>query len=245
MIDNDYWAHIAPDGTTPWSFIDDAGYVYIKAGENLAYGFATSSGTVDGWMNSPGHRANILDEEFEEVGFGILDGPNFQDDENTVVVAIYATPYSLPVIKSDTTLETDETDDTVVATAAEVPAKSEATEETVVPTVTEVPTKSDLVIARSESDGFASFGEVEADSIRGRVITNLEALLGGKAPLMMYVSIGLLFLISLVYLMRHVRAVHQFIVYGEHQLDGHPLLEASMIYLLIWLILGATYGAVI
>lgn len=60
MFANNYWAHNAPDGTTPWSFISNAGFTYSIAGENLAKNFSTSAGVVDGWMNSPGHRDNIL-----------------------------------------------------------------------------------------------------------------------------------------------------------------------------------------
>ena len=92
MIINDYWDHVAPDGTTPWYFFSAVGYDYTRAGENLAYGYATSSGVMNGWMGSPAHAANILDSQFTEVGFGIANGSNFQGGENTVVVALYANP---------------------------------------------------------------------------------------------------------------------------------------------------------
>ena len=60
MISNNYWAHIAPDGTTPWTFIESSNYDYYKAGENLAKGFDTSNNLVIGWMNSPTHRKTCL-----------------------------------------------------------------------------------------------------------------------------------------------------------------------------------------
>jgi hypothetical protein len=89
MIVRNYWSHNTPEGNSPWTFITKAGYQYLKAGENLAYGFLTSAGVVTGWMNSTAHRANVLDATFKDVGFGIASGPNYQGGENTVVVAMY------------------------------------------------------------------------------------------------------------------------------------------------------------
>ncbi len=98
MAARDYWSHNTPDGQTPWTFITAAGYSYQTAGENLAYGFDTSSATITGWMNSPGHRANILNTSFTEVGFGIVNIPNYQGSgPQTLVVAMYASPASQAV----------------------------------------------------------------------------------------------------------------------------------------------------
>lgn len=88
MIANDYWAHVAPDGTTPWDFIAGAGYSIYTAGENLAMGFMTSSGVVQGWMNSPGHKANILNDTFADTGVAAVNGI-LQGQETTLVVAMY------------------------------------------------------------------------------------------------------------------------------------------------------------
>ncbi len=93
MADNNYWAHVAPDGTQPWYFFEAAGYSYSNAGENLAYGFDSSYAVNQGWMNSAGHRANILGN-YVDVGYGIANAPNFQGGEYTIVVAHYATPYN-------------------------------------------------------------------------------------------------------------------------------------------------------
>lgn len=98
MARHNYWSHVSPDGTEPWAFIDETDYAYSKAGENLAYGFLTSTQTVKGWMNSPTHRENMLDEEFREVGFGYVNATGFQDSsEETIVVALYARPLSADV----------------------------------------------------------------------------------------------------------------------------------------------------
>jgi uncharacterized protein YkwD len=93
MVKNDYWSHNSPDGRTPWSFITAAGYQYQAAGENLAYGFANAGDAVIGWMNSPEHRANILDSAYQNVGFGVASSPDYQGHgPETVVVAEYAQP---------------------------------------------------------------------------------------------------------------------------------------------------------
>ena len=93
MAKRDYWSHNTPDGQEPWVFVDNAGYSYLKAAENLAYGFETSKTAVIGWMNSPSHRANILDPDLQEVGFGVVNVPNYQGKgPETLVVAMYGLP---------------------------------------------------------------------------------------------------------------------------------------------------------
>ena len=97
MVARNYWSHNTPDGQEPWVFISNAGYDYLAAGENLAYGFATSEDTVTGWMNSPGHRANILNSNYQEVGFGMANSSNFvSNGEQTIVVAMYGKPVAAP-----------------------------------------------------------------------------------------------------------------------------------------------------
>jgi uncharacterized protein YkwD len=93
MVRQNYWAHTSPSGKTPWNFIAASGYQYAVAGENLAYGFNNASDVLSGWMNSPEHRANILDNSYQNVGFGVASSPNFLDKGPTIiVVAEYAQP---------------------------------------------------------------------------------------------------------------------------------------------------------
>ncbi len=95
MAARNYWSHNTPDGRTPWSFITDSGYKFQSAGENLAYGFNDSSDTLSAWMSSPGHRANILNADYSEVGFGVANSSNFMGTgPETVVVAMYGDPKS-------------------------------------------------------------------------------------------------------------------------------------------------------
>lgn len=93
MVAHNYWSHNSPDGKTPWTFIDASGYAYQQAGENLAYGFTDSSATITGWMNSAEHRANILNNAYSHVGFGIAHSPNFHGSgPTTIIVAMYGQP---------------------------------------------------------------------------------------------------------------------------------------------------------
>lgn len=91
MLGRDYWSHLAPDGTEPWQFVSEAGYSYAYAGENLAKGFATSEGVMAGWLASPGHRANLLGQNYTEIGLAVVNG-ELAGDDTTLVVAFYGAP---------------------------------------------------------------------------------------------------------------------------------------------------------
>lgn len=93
MNNRNYWSHQTPEGEEPWRFISQTGYSFQSAGENLAYGFSTNQDVINGWLQSPAHRANLLSRHFSEVGFGIIDSSNFDNrGPSTIVVAIYASP---------------------------------------------------------------------------------------------------------------------------------------------------------
>lgn len=85
MIAKNYWAHFAPDGTTPWDFIKGTGYDYTFAGENLAKGFTTSPEIVDAWMNSSTHKENIVSSKYKDIGFSIVEGKLLGEDTVLVV----------------------------------------------------------------------------------------------------------------------------------------------------------------
>ena len=91
MLQKDYWAHFSPDGTSPWYFFGLVGYQYSAAGENLARDFATSSGVVNAWMVSSGHKANILNSSFTQIGVGVVNG-NLQGNDTTLVVQLFGRP---------------------------------------------------------------------------------------------------------------------------------------------------------
>lgn len=91
MLAKGYFAHVTPEGKTPWSFITTAGYNYLIAGENLAVNFTEAENVETAWMNSPGHRANILNKDFQEIGIGISQG-DYQGHNAIFVVQEFGTP---------------------------------------------------------------------------------------------------------------------------------------------------------
>jgi hypothetical protein len=95
MFKNNYWAHVAPDGTEPWDFILGENYDYIYAGENLAKNFSTSGDVVEAWYNSPSHKENLINKNYTEMGFAVVDG-KLNGYETTLVVQMFGKP-RLPV----------------------------------------------------------------------------------------------------------------------------------------------------
>lgn len=73
MIDKDYFDHVSPTYGTPFEMMDNHGVFYKTAGENLA-GHYDVMGAHEGLMDSPGHRKNILNSSYTEVGIGIVQG---------------------------------------------------------------------------------------------------------------------------------------------------------------------------
>jgi uncharacterized protein YkwD len=88
MFSKNYWAHNAPDGTTPWIFIRQAGYNYIYAGENLARGFTSTNDVIKAWMASPSHRENVLSPNYEDIGFAIEQG-KLTGEDTTLIVEMF------------------------------------------------------------------------------------------------------------------------------------------------------------
>lgn len=93
MFAENYWAHFAPSGKTPWNFITGAGYKYVYAGENLARDFSDAPSVVNAWMNSPSHRSNLLDKNFKEIGVAVADG-TLTGVSGILVVQMFGTPVS-------------------------------------------------------------------------------------------------------------------------------------------------------
>ena len=77
MRDNGYFSHQSPVYGTPFEMIKSFGISYRSAGENIAWGQRSPQAVVDAWMNSPGHRANILNASFTEIGVGYAASGNY------------------------------------------------------------------------------------------------------------------------------------------------------------------------
>ncbi len=105
MGDRNFFSHTTPkpDEIEFQDRITDAGYNYQTCGENIAAGYATPAAVVDGWMNSDGHRANILDPDYCDIGVGYaaVDGSDFyhywtQDFGRRAGVAQCPVPVAVP-----------------------------------------------------------------------------------------------------------------------------------------------------
>ncbi|MGF1446418.1 MAG: CAP domain-containing protein [Pikeienuella sp.] len=72
MADNDFFSHTSSNGDKLGTRLRDAGYDYTTAGENIAAGYQTPEAVVDGWINSSGHRANMLNPNFTHLGVGYV-----------------------------------------------------------------------------------------------------------------------------------------------------------------------------
>ena len=76
MNDNNYFAHESPTYGTPFNMLKNFGISYKSAGENLA-GNSSNSGAVNAWMNSSGHRANILNSSYNYTGLAVVSSPKY------------------------------------------------------------------------------------------------------------------------------------------------------------------------
>ncbi len=91
MATKGYFAHYSPDGISPWHWFGVAGYRFVHAGENLAVHFSDSDAVVDAWMDSPTHRANIVNGNYREIGVGTAKG-TFEGYPTVFVVQLFGTP---------------------------------------------------------------------------------------------------------------------------------------------------------
>lgn len=75
MINRDYFSHTSPEGLSPFDRMRKQNIIFNRAGENLAFNVSIAA-AQQAFMNSPGHRANVLDPYYTQVGLGVVNGPN-------------------------------------------------------------------------------------------------------------------------------------------------------------------------
>jgi len=94
MFTQQYFAHVGPQGESAISVASSVGYAHLALGENLALGsYAGDAGVVAAWMNSAGHRANILDTHYTQIGVAVREGV-FEGQESWLAVQIFGRPAS-------------------------------------------------------------------------------------------------------------------------------------------------------
>ncbi len=94
MFVNQYFEHMSLSGIDPGKLVQDHGYSYIVAGENLILGnFSSEKEVVQDWMDSPGHRANILNTRYTEIGVAVVKG-NYKGETVWIGVQEFGLPLS-------------------------------------------------------------------------------------------------------------------------------------------------------
>lgn len=94
MFEKQYFEHVSPSGAGPSDLAKSVGYAYVVVGENLALGhFESDKALVEAWMNSPGHRANILNTRYSEIGIAVGKG-TFEGKEQWLAVQSFGLPLS-------------------------------------------------------------------------------------------------------------------------------------------------------
>jgi uncharacterized protein YkwD len=94
MEEGGWWSHESPEGRSPFVWLAVRAYDYEFAGENLAAGFETARLLVSSWMESPGHRQNILSPNFDECGIAIIDGSTIHPANGKSVVVMFGKRFS-------------------------------------------------------------------------------------------------------------------------------------------------------
>ncbi len=96
ILDNQIFQHNF-NGRKFSAWIKETGYNYAYVGENLAIDFITSEGVIKAWLNSPTHRRNLLNKNFQEIGVAVLNGW-FKDKNTTLIVQIFGQPLTVNTI---------------------------------------------------------------------------------------------------------------------------------------------------
>ncbi len=195
MFANNYWAHVSPSGVQPWYWFGQAGYSYNYAGENLAKDFDTSAGVMDGWMNSPGHRANILNANYTDVGFAVENGV-LVGGQTTLVVAHYGSPGGTSVGAN-----------VVAATPAPKPVAKAVTAATPVPTPTPTgvaaPIATPTPLPTPTPKPVASLGAITQAPPAASYQPIAPLAVARSLNTASLATIGILFILLLVYIQTH------------------------------------------
>lgn len=141
MQSRHYFAHVDPDGHYIWDKIVEAGYTpYLQLGENLAIEFYDTDSLMSAWMNSPTHRANIIQEGFRDQGMGLAFGDSRAGQYHSAITNTFGAQASTATKPKVTTTPKPATSPAPVVTKPEVPTppKNISTDPTANPVVTQI-----------------------------------------------------------------------------------------------------------
>ncbi len=163
MAANGYFAHTSPSGRDPWYWFTQAGYNFSYGGENLAVYFSDSDAVNTAWMNSPEHRANILNGHFTQIGIATAEG-TYQGHQTTFVVQEFGTPGTTAAVKT-----------TPTSTVSTKPVKTRATVVKASPKVEGASTSSPQVKVITEDKTFIAVENENASVTPVRVASTTSS----------------------------------------------------------------------
>lgn len=188
MAEKGYFAHWSPDGKSPWHWIKTVGYSYMYAGENLAIDFTDSADVNRALMNSPTHRANIMNKNYTEIGVATHVG-TYQGRETVFVVEMFATPYIAEVVPESGPVSRE------VTIADAEPALVMGAKTALAPVTTKVPSQAPIASNTSIASTSARREQAEGTSsglFLSQILSNPHYAVGGG-----YMCMALLLMISL------------------------------------------------
>jgi hypothetical protein len=194
MLNNNYFAHTSPTGINPWYWLDKVGYKYTAAGENLAKDFKDSQFVHQAWMESSSHRANILKDNYQEIGIAVVEG-EINGKETLLAVQFFGKSVQEPEVKPSAPLVVSDTN-------VELPS---AEEETGIEG-RETGLKGPLVFAQQE----------HLEEIAGKSKNALTAISEKSEPLVQkiyFIILGVLGLVLLLTVFINIRTQHPKLIF--------------------------------
>lgn len=233
MFKEDYWAHYSPSGISPWHWFDQAGYSYSIAGENLARDFDTSQGVINGWLNSPSHRENMLTANYQHIGIAVLNGV-LNGSETTLVVQHFGTPV----------LAASNSPSPATQGSTNTPPPPAPTQTPSVITPTAPPVQEVAINQHTESPHLT--GSAGIPAITPDVLAQMPYQLLNPTPVSSWsvqqsIVIGFLFCLMLLFIFDFA-VIHKKSV---ARASSHSLLHAGMMAVAIVVVLYSTIGGVI
>ncbi len=232
MAAKEYFAHISPDGTSPWHWFTQTGYHFIYAGENLAVDFSDSTEVNAAWLNSPTHRANIMNARFTEIGIAAVQGV-FNGRSTTFVVQMFGRPAVAPAVPPQSSIRTD---------APKPPSPSPATNilgaqtEPTVPEVETLYSDDSLVAVKNRAYEGSSVEETvfpAKESVRYASVAERLFLSPQTVLILLYGIVGAIIFIALV--------LHIFVeIHRQHPLH---ILYGILLFLIMGLLIAGSNGA--
>lgn len=225
MVSRNYWSHITPDGKQPWWFVTNAGYEYQATGENLAYGFDSSDATVSGWMNSPSHKANLLNGVYQDVGFGVANSNDYQGfGPQTVIVALYGKVLSNTQAAVSPPAPAPAPAPTAIAPAAPAPVAAPAP--AAAPIVQPTPPVAPPATAKAPVAAAAS-------TTASQPVSRLELMASGISPISVVITTAIVAIASAIFILRHMVFWHRAFVKGEKFMVKHWKADLLILSLIV------------